>query len=83
MAVPTANRPGMVGQVEEKMGYDYVVAERRVPFGTADEGVALVRWLEGFGVTHLGLTFHFGGLDHAAALHAIELWGREVAPAAR
>jgi alkanesulfonate monooxygenase SsuD/methylene tetrahydromethanopterin reductase-like flavin-dependent oxidoreductase (luciferase family) len=83
MATPTANRPGLTSQVEDKMSYDYVVAERHVPFGTVQEARALVRWLESFGVTHLGLTFHFGGIDHAATLHAIELWGREVLPTAR
>ncbi len=83
MATPAANRPGLTGQVEVRMSYDYVVAERHVPFGTVAEARALVRWLESFGVTHLGLTFHFGGIDQAAALHAIDLWGREVLPGAR
>ncbi|HEY7066157.1 MAG TPA: LLM class flavin-dependent oxidoreductase [Chloroflexota bacterium] len=78
MATPAANRPGLTGQVEERMSYDSVVAERHVPFGTVAEASELVRWLESFGVTHLGLTFHFGGIDHAATLRAIELWGREV-----
>ena len=53
-------------------------------FENAPDGVTLrrlVRWLESFGVTHLGLTFHFGGIDHAAALRAIELWARAVATA--
>jgi hypothetical protein len=82
MATPTANRPGLTAEVQEAMSYDYVVSERHVPFGTVDEAWRLVRWLESFGVTHLGLTFHFGGVDHAAALRAIELWGREVVRAA-
>ena len=48
------------------MSYGFVVAERHVPFGTVAEALSLVRWLESFGVTHLGLTFHFGGVDHPA-----------------
>ncbi len=82
MAASAANRPGMDRQVQG-MTYDFVVAERHVPFGTVDEALALVRWLAGFGVTHLGLTFYFGGLDHAAALRSIELWAREVFPRVR
>jgi hypothetical protein len=83
LAAPAANRGGVVGQVTTLRSYDYVVAERHMPFGTADAALATVRWLERCGVTHLGLTFHFGGLDHAAALRAIDRWGREVAPAVR
>jgi alkanesulfonate monooxygenase SsuD/methylene tetrahydromethanopterin reductase-like flavin-dependent oxidoreductase (luciferase family) len=83
MATPTAKRPGLTAEVAEAMSYDYVVAERHVPFGTIAEARGLVRWLESFGVTHLGLTFHFGGVDHAATLHAIALWGREVVAAGR
>ncbi len=82
MAPAAANRAGMAEQVQA-LDYDRVVAERHVPFGGVETALALVRWLESFGVTHLGLTFHFGGIDHAAALRAIELWGREVGPALR
>jgi alkanesulfonate monooxygenase SsuD/methylene tetrahydromethanopterin reductase-like flavin-dependent oxidoreductase (luciferase family) len=82
MAAAAANRPGMSGQVRG-MGYDTVVNERRMPFGTVDRALALVRWLQTIGVTHLGLTFYFGGMDHTAALHAMELWAYEVAPAMR
>jgi natural product biosynthesis luciferase-like monooxygenase protein len=64
--------------------WDNMVAERRAIFGDVDECVATVRWLaEHFGITHLGLTFHFGGLDHAVGLRSIELWGREVVPRIR
>jgi natural product biosynthesis luciferase-like monooxygenase protein len=61
--------------------WDNAVAERRAIFGGVDECVDTVRWLaDYFGITHLGLTLHFGGLDHAAGLRSIELWGREVVP---
>jgi hypothetical protein len=64
--------------------WDNMIAERRAIFGDVDECVATVRWLaEHFVITHLGLTFHFGGLDHAVGLRSIEQWGREVAPRVR
>ena len=34
-------------------------------------------------LTHLGLTFYFGGMPHATALRSMELWARHVAPAFR
>jgi hypothetical protein len=76
LAASTAIRPGM-GLSVESMTYDYVVAERHVPFGSVENALATARWVESLGVTHLGLTFHFGGIDHAA-LRAIELWGHVV-----
>ena len=82
-----ADMPGRAEQAaqrERMLEYDNMVAERRAIFGDVEECVATVRWLaETFGITHLGLTFHFGGLDHAAGLRAVELWGRQVAPAVR
>ncbi len=68
----------------ERLRYDNVVATRRALFGDPEQCIAGARWIaETFGVTHLALTFHFGGLDHQDALRAIELWAREVAPALR
>lgn len=68
----------------ERLSWDSMVAARRVLFGSPDECIATVRWLaETFGVTHLALTFYFGGLDHQTALRSIALWGRAVAPALR
>ncbi|HEY7063153.1 MAG TPA: LLM class flavin-dependent oxidoreductase [Chloroflexota bacterium] len=77
-------RADAAAQRERMLQYDNMVAERRAIFGDVEQCVAATRWLaETFGLTHLGLTFHFGGLDHAAGLRAVELWGREVAPAVR
>jgi alkanesulfonate monooxygenase SsuD/methylene tetrahydromethanopterin reductase-like flavin-dependent oxidoreductase (luciferase family) len=68
----------------ERLAYDVVVAQRRALFGGPEECIAGARWIaETFGVTHLALTFHFGGIAHADALSAVALWGREVAPALR
>jgi natural product biosynthesis luciferase-like monooxygenase protein len=64
--------------------WETMVAERRGLFGTPEHCTAAVRAIaEEFGITHLGLTFHFGGLDHTAGLRAVELWGREVVPRVR
>jgi alkanesulfonate monooxygenase SsuD/methylene tetrahydromethanopterin reductase-like flavin-dependent oxidoreductase (luciferase family) len=64
--------------------WDNMIAERRAIFGGVEECVATTRHLaEYFGITHFGLTFHFGGLNRAAGLRAVELWGREVAPRLR
>jgi hypothetical protein len=37
-------------------------------------------WQDTLGLTHIGGTFHFGGLDQSATLRSIELFAREVAP---
>jgi alkanesulfonate monooxygenase SsuD/methylene tetrahydromethanopterin reductase-like flavin-dependent oxidoreductase (luciferase family) len=64
------------------LSYDNMVSERRAIFGSVEDCVATVRWLaETFGLTHLGLTFHFGGLSQDAGLRTVDLWGRAVAPA--
>jgi len=83
MAPSTANRPGMPQQVQA-LTYDVMVNERHGLFGEADQCVRHVRWMaETFGLTHLGLTFYFGGMPHATALRSMELWARHVAPAFR
>ncbi len=67
---------------QELLAYDNMVAERRAIFGSVEDCVATIRWLaETFSLTHLGLTLHFGGIAHADALQAIELFGRAVMPA--
>jgi len=77
-------RAEQAAQRERMLQWDNMVAERRLIAGDVEACATTVRWLaETFGITDLGLTFHFGGLDHAAGLRAVELWGREVAPAVR
>jgi alkanesulfonate monooxygenase SsuD/methylene tetrahydromethanopterin reductase-like flavin-dependent oxidoreductase (luciferase family) len=77
-----ASRPTMPPPVA-RTDYEFMVGERRVPLGSVERAVATARWAASVGVTHLGLTFHFAGIDHSATLRAIELWGRAVAPALR
>jgi alkanesulfonate monooxygenase SsuD/methylene tetrahydromethanopterin reductase-like flavin-dependent oxidoreductase (luciferase family) len=67
-----------------ELSYEDTVAQHRALFGDPDACIAAVRWAaERFGLTQLGLVFHFGGIDPQVALRAVELWGREVAPALR
>jgi alkanesulfonate monooxygenase SsuD/methylene tetrahydromethanopterin reductase-like flavin-dependent oxidoreductase (luciferase family) len=66
------------------LSYDEAVAQHRAIFGGPEDCIAAVRWIaETYGATQVALVFHFAGIDHQAALRAIELWGREVAPALR
>jgi alkanesulfonate monooxygenase SsuD/methylene tetrahydromethanopterin reductase-like flavin-dependent oxidoreductase (luciferase family) len=81
---PLAARAPERGARRARVSYDDTVAEHRALFGDPTECIAAARWIaETFGTTQLGLVFHFGGIDHEAALRAVELWGREVAPALR
>jgi alkanesulfonate monooxygenase SsuD/methylene tetrahydromethanopterin reductase-like flavin-dependent oxidoreductase (luciferase family) len=74
------DRPSRRGVV----GFDAAIAERLALFGDPAQCVATARWVaDTLGVTQLALVFHFGGIDPRAALRAVELWGREVAPALR
>jgi alkanesulfonate monooxygenase SsuD/methylene tetrahydromethanopterin reductase-like flavin-dependent oxidoreductase (luciferase family) len=55
--------------------------EHRVIGGTPAECIEHVAyWQETLGLTHIGGTFHFGGLDQQATLRSLELFAREVAP---
>lgn len=57
-------------------------AENKVIGGTPDECVEQIRyWQDTLGLTHIGGTFHFGGLDQSATLRSLDLFDREVAPA--
>jgi alkanesulfonate monooxygenase SsuD/methylene tetrahydromethanopterin reductase-like flavin-dependent oxidoreductase (luciferase family) len=80
MKAAQASRPGKPPPVA-RTDYDFMVGERHVPLGSVERAIGTVRWAASIGVTHLGLTLHFAGIDHAAALRAIDLWGRAVAPA--
>jgi alkanesulfonate monooxygenase SsuD/methylene tetrahydromethanopterin reductase-like flavin-dependent oxidoreductase (luciferase family) len=65
-----------------RLSFDDAMAQRRALFGGPEECIAATQWIaQTLGVTQIALTFHFGGIDHQAALRAVELWGRAVAPA--
>ena len=62
--------------------WDQHRAENKVIAGAPDDCIEQIRyWQETLGLTHIGGTFHFGGLDHAATLRSLELFARYVAPA--
>ncbi|HEY7065696.1 MAG TPA: LLM class flavin-dependent oxidoreductase [Chloroflexota bacterium] len=76
----TADRPHRRGVIS----FDAAIAERVALFGDPAQCIATARWAaETLGITQLALVFHFGGIDPGAALRAVDLWGREVAPALR
>ncbi len=63
-------------------GYDQHVGELKVIAGSPDECIERIRyWRDTLGITHIGGTFHFGGLDQQATLRSLQLFAREVAPA--
>jgi alkanesulfonate monooxygenase SsuD/methylene tetrahydromethanopterin reductase-like flavin-dependent oxidoreductase (luciferase family) len=61
--------------------WDDHVADYKVIAGTPADCLERLRhWRDALGITHLGGTFHFGGLDQAATLRSLDLFAREVAP---
>jgi natural product biosynthesis luciferase-like monooxygenase protein len=61
--------------------WDQEVAEYKVIAGSPDDCIERIRyWRETLGITHIGGTFHFGGLEQQATVHSLELFAREVAP---
>jgi natural product biosynthesis luciferase-like monooxygenase protein len=62
--------------------WDDQVREFRIIAGTPDDCIERIRyWRDNLGLTHIGGTFHFGGLSQEATLRSLELFAREVAPA--
>jgi alkanesulfonate monooxygenase SsuD/methylene tetrahydromethanopterin reductase-like flavin-dependent oxidoreductase (luciferase family) len=56
-------------------------AECRVIGGTPADCIEQIDyWRRTLDLTHIGGTFHFGGLDQQATLRSLELFAREVAP---
>ncbi len=62
--------------------WDQHRAENKVIGGTPTDCIERIRyWQQTLGLTHIGGTFHFGGLDQAATLRSLQLFAYEVAPA--
>ena len=62
--------------------WDDQVREYKIIAGTPDDCIERIRyWRETLGLTHIGGTFHFGGLAQDATLRSLELFAREVMPA--
>jgi natural product biosynthesis luciferase-like monooxygenase protein len=61
--------------------WDKHLADCRVIGGTPAECIERIDyWQQTLKLTHIGGTFHFGGLDQLATMRSLELFAREVAP---
>lgn len=61
--------------------YDQHFADFKVIAGGPADCIERIRyWRETLGITHIGGTFHFGGLSQEATLRSLDLFAREVAP---
>jgi alkanesulfonate monooxygenase SsuD/methylene tetrahydromethanopterin reductase-like flavin-dependent oxidoreductase (luciferase family) len=61
--------------------WDQQRAENNVIGGSPEECIEQIRyWQQELGLTQIGGTFHFGGLEQSATLRSLELFAREVAP---
>lgn len=66
------------------LDYDAMVRDSRGVFGGPEACARILkRIVEVVGTTHIGLTFHFGGLSQEKVLKSMERCAREVLPALR
>jgi hypothetical protein len=66
------------------LAYDAMVRDGRGIFGGTETCAAILQRIIGVvGTTHVGLTFHFGGLSQARVLQSMERCARLVLPALR
>lgn len=66
------------------LDYDAMVRDSRGVFGGPETCVRILkRIIETVGATHIGLTFHFGGLSQEKVLRSMARFARHVIPAVR
>jgi alkanesulfonate monooxygenase SsuD/methylene tetrahydromethanopterin reductase-like flavin-dependent oxidoreductase (luciferase family) len=66
------------------LDYDAMVRDSRGIFGGPESCARILkRIIEVVGTTHIGLTFHFGGLSQEKVLRSMERCARAVLPALR
>ena len=66
------------------LDYDAMVRDSRGVFGGPESCVRILkRIIDVVGTTHIGLTFHFGGLSQEKILRSMERCARLVLPALR
>jgi hypothetical protein len=66
------------------LDYDAMAGDNRGVFGGPETCVRILeRIIEVVGTTHIGLTFHFGGLSQGKVLKSMERFARWVMPALR
>jgi natural product biosynthesis luciferase-like monooxygenase protein len=69
-------------RVFNHLTYEAMVRDSRGVFGGPESCARILRKIiEVVGVTHIGLTFHFGGLSQDRVLKSMELFARHVRPA--
>jgi hypothetical protein len=62
--------------------YNAMVRDCRGVFGGPETCARILhKIIEVVGVTHIGLTFHFGGLSQGKVLKSMERFARQVRPA--
>lgn len=67
--------------VRKDSSFEQHVKEFNVIAGSPEDCIERVRyWRDTLGITHIGGTFHFGGLSQETTLRSIELFAQEVAP---
>jgi natural product biosynthesis luciferase-like monooxygenase protein len=68
-------------RVFQHLAYDSMVADSRGVFGGPETCARILRnIIEVVGTTHIGLTFHFGGLSQEKVLASMERFARAVRP---
>jgi alkanesulfonate monooxygenase SsuD/methylene tetrahydromethanopterin reductase-like flavin-dependent oxidoreductase (luciferase family) len=68
-------------RVFNHLAYDSMVRDSRGIFGGPETCARILRQIiEVVGVTHIGLTFHFGGLSQEKVLKSMERFARQVRP---
>ena len=66
----------------EHLDYDAMVRDARGVFGGPETCAHIIKKIiEVVGTTHIGLTFHFGGLNQQKVLTSMERFARQVRPA--
>jgi alkanesulfonate monooxygenase SsuD/methylene tetrahydromethanopterin reductase-like flavin-dependent oxidoreductase (luciferase family) len=69
-------------RVIKHLDYDAMAGDNRGVFGGPDTCARILkRIIETVGTTHIGLTFHFGGLSQDKVLKSMERFARLVMPA--
>ena len=72
------------GRVFAHLDYDAMVKDSRGIFGAPESCARMIeRIVEVVGATHIGLTFHFGGLSQDKVLKSMERFARLVRPTLR
>jgi alkanesulfonate monooxygenase SsuD/methylene tetrahydromethanopterin reductase-like flavin-dependent oxidoreductase (luciferase family) len=67
--------------VVKHLDYDAMVGDNRGIFGSPETCARILkRIIDIVGTTHIGLTFHFGGLSQGKVLKSMERFARSVMP---